>query len=616
MIVIRRIIKIIIIIASLLLNIDVIKAEDYWVSKRRYDNIYGVFDGLDRIHLFYAQSYIINNEQAYCLEPGVAINTNYYSATEDLSLSGLNEDIIEKVKIIGYYGFNYPGHSENRYYMAAQELIWKAITGRDTYWVSEENIDGPRINIDNEKQNIMDLVNTHYTKPSFDSEEVSIQLGETYTLNDTNKVLSRYKILSSPINNVRINNNKITITPESVSDSGEIKLTSNLYTDKVSLLYFKDDNQKLISSTGGIESVTSSIRVRVIEKPYLKVIKVEDDTGRTVNLSGITFKIKNLDTGEYVCENSDCTYTTKSNGYFKTANKFDYGNYSLEEIDDKIDGYLWNSEPLLFKIDENSEIIRYADEPYLELKFKNKRVTGTIEINKVGEKLIYKDGVISYEDYPLTNVVFNLYAGEDIYTSNRHIIYHKDDFIGAYKTNNGKLVLNDLVLGKYYIKEIATVDNHILDSRRFDIDLIYKDQYTPNIKVTINIKNYLAKGVLEFTKIDSETGEFLPNTKVGIYNNKDELIYEGYTNENGKIILEGIPVGNYYIKELIPPEGYNLERESVYFEIKSNNEVVNTLMEDTIIKVPSTNQDNNYLIYIASGIIIIMGGIIFFHEKK
>ena len=611
----KKIILLIVIVFSILFNIKAIYAEEeYWLSKRRYDNAYGVFDGVDRVHLFYAQSYVINNGQAYCLEPGVAINTNYYNATEDLSQSSLSEEVLNKIKLIAYYGFNYPGHSNDHYFMAAQEMMWKEITGRDTYWVSEERVDGPRINIDKEKKNIQALIDTHYVKPSFDNKVIDIKLGDTFTLEDDNKVLSRFKIAESPINSVKINGNKITIKAEDVNDSGEIKLVSNFYTNKVFLLYHKEDSQKLISSTGQIDEVNSSFKVRIIEKPYLKVIKVDEDNEREIHLEDITFKIKNLDTGEYVCENEECIFKTNSNGYFITENKFEYGTYEIVELDNKIEGYLWNKEPLVFKINEDSKITRYNEEPYVVLKFKNKKVTGIVELNKYGEKLEYIDGVISYKEIPLDNVVFNLYAREDIYASNGYILYHKDDFVGAYKTQNGKIVINNLDLGKYYIKEIATLDNYILDKKRYDIDLTYKDQYTPSIKVTLDIKNYLAKGVLEFTKIDSVTGEYLPNTKVGIYNQKDELIYEGYTDDKGKIVLEGIPLGSYYIKELMAPEGYLLEDEYVYFEIKNNNEIVNTIMEDVVINVPSTNLNKNYLIYIVSFLLIVIG--VFLYEKK
>ena len=35
----------------------------------------------------------------------------------------------------------------------------------------------------------------------------------------------------------------------------------------------------------------------------------------------------------------------------------------------------------------------------------------------------------------------------------------------------------------------------------------YKDQYTDTIKLTINQKNYLAKGDFELSKVDLSTGE-------------------------------------------------------------------------------------------------------------
>ena len=45
--------------------------------------------------------------------------------------------------------------------MASQELIWETITGRDTYWVTDNYYDAPRINIENEKNEIINLVNNY-----------------------------------------------------------------------------------------------------------------------------------------------------------------------------------------------------------------------------------------------------------------------------------------------------------------------------------------------------------------------------------------------------------------------------------------------------------------------
>ena len=614
---IKKILIIIVGIGTLLCNITKIKAEEkeYSISKRRFPDIYAVYDGVDRVHLFYAQSYVINNQQAYCLEPGVAINTNYYYATEDLSMSGLTDDILKKIRLIGYYGFNYPTHTDNNYYMAAQEMIWELITGREVYWVNEEDINGQRINIDYQKKIIQSLIDNHYTKPSFDDEEIIMEVGKTYTLEDTNHVLSKYKIYEASINNISINNNNLVITPSSISESGDIKIISNTYTDRISLLYYRGDNQKLISSTGILEPVISSFKIKIIDNPYLKVVKKDKDTDKQIQLGGIKFKIKNLDTGEYICENDECIYETDSNGTFITKNKMTYGNYQLEEIDSLMDGYLWNKQALNFTIDENSEYKEENDKMYFELTFKNEAVTGKVEITKMGETPVYQDNLIMYQDYLLDNVVFNLYSKDIIYYSDNTIRYNKDEFIGTYKTNNGKIIIDNLPLGNYYIKEVSTQNNHILDLEKHYFTLKYIDEYTDVVVVSLTIKNYLAKGILEFTKLDSITGDYLPNTKIAIYNQNDEIIFIGETNDKGKIILEGLPLGKYYIKELKAPEGYELKDDNIFFEIKNNDEIVNTTMENTIIDVPSTNLNRNYYCYIASGIILIVGIFLYKYEK-
>ena len=611
-------VKIAIAIGALIFNMNIIFAEEdeYFISKRRFPNAYAVYDGVDRIHLFYAQSYVINNEQAYCLEPGVAINTEYYYMSENLSLSGLSDDVLKKIRLIGYYGFNYPSHTDDKYYMAAQEMIWKEVTGRDVYWVSEENINGPRINIDYQKNNIKYLIDNHYTKPSFDDEEIIMKVGETYILNDTSNVLSKYKVYESSVENIDITNNTITITPSSIAESGDVKLIMNTYTNKVSFVYYRDDNQKLISSTGILEPVTSSFRIKVVDEPYLKIVKKDENTGKQVHINGIKFKIRNLDIDEYICENDECIYETDEEGIFTTNNKFPYGTYELEEVDSLIDGYLWNNKSKIFTIDENSEYTGDDGKLYFELEFSNKPVTGKVEITKIGETPIYKDNMIMYEDTLLSNVVFNLYSNEDIYYSDNTIRYYKDEFIGTYKTINGKITIDNLPLGSYYIKEVSTIDNYILDKERHNFSLEYKDQYTDDIQISLTLNNYLAKGILEFTKIDNVTGNFLPNTKIAVYNDADEMIFTDVTNDKGKIIIEGLPLGKYYIRELQAPIGYSLDDNNIYFEIKNNNEIVSTTMQNTIINVPSTNMNKNYFLYIGSIVLLIIGVYLYKNKKK
>jgi hypothetical protein len=121
----------------------------------------------------------------------------------------------------------------------------------------------------------------------------------------------------------------------------------------------------------------------------LKVIKVDKDTGEVINRSGITFKIKNTDTGEYVCQTVTypkattlCEFKTDDNGVLITPNLLHSGHYQLEEVDQKIDGYVWNKESQPFEIGENSKLL--TDNTYgilFEVKFDNKEVKGTSRYN-------------------------------------------------------------------------------------------------------------------------------------------------------------------------------------------------------------------------------------------
>lgn len=93
--------------------------------------------------------------------------------------------------------------------------------------------------------------------------------------------------------------------------------------------------------------------------------------------------------------------------------------------------------------------------------------------------------------------------------------------------NNIKI--NSLYLGKYYVKEIETLENYVLDENTYEAELVYKDQYTPTIFYSETIQNVLKTGKLEFTKTDISESKTLPNTLIEIYTENDELVFSGRT---------------------------------------------------------------------------------------
>jgi hypothetical protein len=783
--------------------------------RNKYDGYMAVYDGSDRVHLYYAERYTLNGVTAYCMEVGVSIDTNTYSSTNDWNVTGLSTDVKNYIRLVAYYGYEYQGHNTMKYYMAAQEIIWEKISGRSIYWVQGTSASSPEVDVSVEKNNILNLVNAHTKVPSFDEKTIEVNVGESKTITDTNGVLSNYQIYHSDLKNVSINGNSMTITGADSRSDKQIQLIKKNYTTVVNFIYYSGNSQKLISSgvldpvvsvlnvksTGGtitpnkldketletpqgdatlkgakygiynsknelvdtiitgekettkdipygnytikeieasegyeldpttyqvtIDSTNQDITLNVYENvikrkvnffkvfatdktsllvgepnvqfdiylkssnelyksittddegyaqvvlPYgtyvckqvtatkdyekvkdfeivikesreepinklisnaeitarLKVIKIDSESGKIIKRDHIKFKIKNLQTNEYVCQR--ITYPTKqdicefetTDGEFITPFPLNSGKYKLEEIDQVVDGYVWNNESLEFEIGENSQLINDEELGIIfEVKFENKRVKGNIEIQKYGQEFKVEDGTYKYVKNNLANIEFGIYAKEDIIIPTGEVIYKKDELVTTIKTNSdGKAIAKNIDLGNYYIKELSTLDDYVLDTNSYDITLSYKDQYTEIVTEAMEIQNYLKKGKLVFNKTDISTSEPLPNTKIEIYTEDDELIYTGITDENGQVVIDDLPIGRFYILEKEAPEGYKLNDEKMYFEIRENGEIVKcTMVDEKIeIEVPNTGLKGIDTVKPISFILLALGiGVVIYATKK
>ncbi len=750
--------------------------------------------------------YSIDGKTTYCIEPGTHISTDDYIGNVGLTSSPYTEEINERMELIGYYGYDYPGHQTLKYKMATQALIWETVGSQVVeYWTKPSGA-GNIIRVTKERKEILNLVNNHYVVPSFNNEHKEALIGNQIIFSDTNNILSEFEIVDNK-DIAYINGNELIINAKSIGEkiitlkkktynndastlfvgSDEIsqkmgyfglthqvyaKVTIKVLGGKVTLEKLDYDNKNKISQGDGqlkgaiygvfkengtklfdleigdnmevtsdyfqelgkyyIKELSPSLgytlddnkyyfeitkdnlnpKVTVFEKvikrkveflkvlniqktgiltpeaniqfdfylksnmtkiisattneegyltatlPYgtyivrqvnstsgfekvkdfeliinenakdtltkvisdgkkeakLKLIKIDKETKKLIKEDNIRFKIKNLDTNEYVCQNISyphpekiCEFKTKD-GMFTTPFTLDYGNYQIEEVENQnIPGYLWNSIPLKFSLNEDSDLLyNENNELVLEIYFENTPVKGRIEIQKMGEKMVLKNDTYYYKDILLDNVIYALYANEDITTSDGTLIYKKDTLIGEYKTIDGKIIIDDLYLGKYYLIEIETISNHILDKEKHYIELKYQDEQTPIVTINLNFKNYLKKQKLIINKKDQDTLELIPNTKIQIYNiqdnNENILIYEGYTNEKGQIILNDIFTGKFFLIETIANDEYLLNDNKIYFEItdKDTNiiDIYNQKIPEKIeFDVPKTSTYSNIIMY-------------------
>lgn len=322
----------------------------------------------------------------------------------------------------------------------------------------------------------------------------------------------------------------------------------------------------------------------------LKVVKIDKDTKEVIRRKGIKFKIFSIDNNDYVCQKitypftkNVCEFETDSNGEMITPYPIGYGKYRLEEVDQAIDGYLWNKEPKEFELNEYSNLISNNEYGVLfEVKFENRRVSSQIHIIKKGETKEVTESGYQYSYNNLSNIKYGLFAKEDIIFNDK-VIYKKGTKISEKLTDeDGTITFDNLYLGKYYIKELSTLNEYVLDNKEYDVDLNYKDQYTEVVSVNKEFKNKLKRGELDFSKVDVSTSEPLPDTTIEIYTTDDELVFSGITNKDGKIVFKNIPYGKYYLLEKNAPKNYKLNPEKMYFEIKEDGQIEKATMKDEI----------------------------------
>ena len=154
----------------------------------------------------------------------------------------------------------------------------------------------------------------------------------------------------------------------------------------------------------------------------------------------------------------------------------------------------------------------------------------------------------------------------------------KKESIGTYTTDeNGKIEIQDLYQGIYYVKEIKSNENYILNSENeYSINVNY------NQTSTIDIQNEHKKGNLEITKVDKENNSItLANVGFELYNeDSNVLIGTYYTDENGKIEIKDLRIGNYKLKEISTNKWYNLAENQ---DLQINwDETTKTIVEDEL----------------------------------
>lgn len=357
---------------------------------------------------------------------------------------------------------------------------------------------------------------------------------------------------------------------------------------------------------------------------YLKVVKLDAETGKQIAYEGAGFEIYDSD-GHRV--NMQFTYPevteihtfyTNSEGYLITPEKLPYGDYTLKEVQAPY-GYVLDSTPIPFSItQENSS----TDTGVTVVKVKARDVAqkGVIEITKTGEifkSVIENEGIYTpiYENSNLANAVFEIYAAEDIATLDGTVRYQQGEKVDEITTNSkGIEKSKELYLGKYTVIEKTAPNGFVNANEQYDVELTYAGQNVSVTSTALSVYNDRQKVSVSLLKELSKDERFklgmndeILSVQFGIYADeditaadetvipKDALITYGNCDENGNLTFNcNLPIGfKWYAKEIATDSHYILSDTRYTFDTEYKGQNVETIKID----LNSGQKIENNLIY-------------------
>ncbi len=252
---------------------------------------------------------------------------------------------------------------------------------------------------------------------------------------------------------------------------------------------------------------------------------------------------------------------------------YGYGFYNHDSIEWYIatQALIWKSlgvEEIFFTDSSNNKVNKYEAE--------------INEINSLVDKHLKKPSFSGLHFEYSSNRQYEIYDTNDV-LSNYEI---KESNIES-KIINNKLIIDTKEDGIYNITFI----------KKSPIDTNYKLYYLSGAQalispgklndITFNITIEVNSGNIIINKFDSESEERIEATLkgaiYGIYNDSG-LIAEITTDESGVATFKNLELGNYYVKELKPSEGYELDTNIYYVNLTKENKSALINSYEKIIK--------------------------------
>ncbi|NBJ47138.1 hypothetical protein C6N01_13065 [Enterococcus faecalis] len=512
--------------------------------------------GLETWGSVYDQMATPDGKPLFCIEPGILVN-GIYGYTQTVVPSQITTRMKQGATI---------GFTQNRdiaHYWNTQTFLWDEL---GVQWIENSG----------RNQTIQNEINTGIAnlakRPSFNNQQVTLKVGESITLTDSNGVFKDYEKMSSNTSGVKVehkgNQLKITATSDSKEDG---KISFQRYNlEPINIAYVKPGSQA-IAVLHDPDMARINIPVRVIKNGHAQVKKIDKTTGTP--LAGAVFKFTNLSTNETK------EITSNAQGIAQWNDLLAETKVKIEEIKAP-NGYVLNKTAQTVTIKPNETVSVTLD---------NKEQVGKITLYKEDKET----GKQPQGSATLEGAVYGLFETNGKKIKEVTLKKSGEKVTGSFE--------NIKIMHDYYVQEVKAPNGYNLDNTKYPVNLAYAGQDKEIALKELTVKDQVIKGGIELIKIGNKP--LIPTTSLDILADRSNIKppLEGVeftitskttkkpvtvltTDKEGKAATGKIlPYDSYILTETKPPAGY-LPIEPVEFTISEEDQKFFWVLENKIIE--------------------------------
>lgn len=525
----------------------------------------------------------------FCIQPGVPFITSDNPGYQAVAVSDVPRDAQIASVIWNNPDLGICGDTNENDRIVTQSVIWELLP----YGIKVNDI--PRIpNYAQRKALLYKKIEEYKKLPEFNGKTIDLTYGESKTLTSSVNLNSFETQVS---NTAKVNwaiapdGKSVTVTPTDLNVQNGSIVFKRSFMEGTPIALEKQGSQRVYISAVK-DPALYSVKFNINTFGEFQIKKVDKETGKPV--PGTTFKLEysNLPAGSTAPTQTEVT--TDENGLSPKIKVLNGVHVKATEV------FVPNPYVLGSAIGD-SDVVEgdIVAGQTITLTQRNKKAKGQI--------IVEKSGVESGKDmwngnYSLAGNVFEVRkdspTGEVIRTITTEETGHAE-------------TAKDLELGTYWVVEKTASNGFANTFKPVEVKIEYENQTTAVIIKNTEGTNQEVTGSTVLTKEDAETGSetqgratfdgaqyglfhedgtpvkwsdnFKPTTSKGNKLEGDEVKFE-LSDEEQQASVEHLALGKYFWKELVAPEGYQLDNTKREFEVTYKDQNTQVIATESISK--------------------------------